>query len=216
MRAIIAACRHLSDGDVAAAREVLAHSYPLDATVQGPCPYRGTRLQEPLIEPGPSRPRSPSPSRLAELHSRDGHVDRYTGSRLISPIVLRLLGHETHGPLREVLPYHVNGGRGGPARRGGSAVCHQAGFELYATYEHVRPIRVGGSDTLDNLVTCSVDVNLEKGTETWAPAFPPGDPHDWDGLGGWFLAYTEANDCTWLPQLGPWRKAIAATGSHSS
>ena len=215
LEAILAACRCLTRGDVSAARMAVTHGYPLDPTPCGPCAYVGSRVQEPLLERRPTRP-TPRPMRLAEVHARDGYVDRYTGRRLISPIVLRLLGHETDGPLRDVLPYHVNGGRGGPARHGLRSICHQAGFELYATYEHVRPIRVGGADELDNLVTCSVDVNYEKSTETWKPAFPPGDLAEWDGLTGWFLEYTEANPCTWLPELGPWRRALAATSRSSS
>lgn len=215
LAAIIAACRHLSDGNVTAAKEAITLGYPLDTTSCGPCGYTGSRIQEPLLSVKPKR-RAPTPMRLAELHARDGYVDRYTGRRLVSPIVLRLLGHETEGPLRDVLPYHVNGGRGGPARHGGRAVCHQAGFELYATYEHVRPVRVGGGDVLGNAVTCSVDVNYEKGVETWAPAFPPGNLADWDGLTSWFLEYTAANDCTWLHGLAQWRRALMTKSSASS
>lgn len=198
----------LVEVDLHSARALLAEGYPLDATPKSPCDHRGNRVQEPLVEPRPKRPSPPNPGRLVEVHAADGYIDRYTGVTLISPAVLRLLGDEARGPLRDVLPYHVNGGRGRPSGGKLAAVCHQAGFELYASYEHVRPIRVGGLDELDNLVTSSPDVNLEKGTETWEPTYPRGDLRDWDGLGGWFLRYTEAVDCSWFPGLRAWQLAF--------
>lgn len=69
---------------------------------------------------------------------------------------------------------------------GARATCHQVGFELYASYEHIRPLRVGGTGTLENLVTSSIDINFEKSTQTWTPLFPSGKLEDWDGLIGWF------------------------------
>jgi len=89
-------------------------------------------------------------------------------------------------------------------------VCHQAGFELYASYEHVRPISIGGADELSNLVTTTFDTNAEKGTETWVPSIARGSLEEWDGLTGWFLEYTSEHDCSWLPKVEPTRSAIEA------
>jgi len=205
--AIRAACELLSAGNSSAANQLLVEEYRIDPTPKPPSNYKGIRIQEEALSVAPKR-RAPSPRRLAELHTRDGYLDRYTGAPLVAPVVLKFLGHPEHGPLRSALPYHVNGGRGGPAARGARAVCHQAGFELFATYEHVRPLRVGGSDDLYNLVTCSVDVNYEKGTETWEPHDAPSPIPGWDGLTGWWLDFTEGPDFEWFRELRPLRAAL--------
>lgn len=207
------ACELLLQGKDRQARELVAEAYPLDAAPKPDFNYNGLRIQEPLVTPRPKRPPSPSPRRLVELHRRDGYVDRYSGARLIAPAVLRLLGDQDHGPLRRVLPYHVNGGRGKPAASGARSVCHQAGFELYASWEHVRPVRVGGEDDFTNLVTCSPDVNLEKGTETWEPCHLHTDLKEWDGLSTWFVEYTNEAAHGWLPNLAQWRRAFLASSS---
>jgi len=204
-------CELLRRGRGTEAVERIKSKYPLADTSSTPCAYSGNRLQEPTLARDRRHPRRGfSPNRLALLHARDGYRDRYTGVRVIAPIVLQLLGHEKHGPLKGVLPYHVNGGRGKPAVSGARMICHQAGFELYASYEHVRPISVGGADELSNLVTSTLDTNAEKGTETWVPSIARGLLEEWDGLTGWFLDYTAEHGCSWLPMVAPTRRAIEA------
>lgn len=208
---IARSCALLLLGRQSEAIALVATEYPLEG---GPIPessYSGERLVEPSIPVELRCPRkAASKQALALLHARDGYMDRYTGARLIAPCVFKLIGHVDHGPLRGVLPYDVNGGRGVPARRGRRAICHQAGFELYASYEHVRPISVGGADELPNLVSAAFDTNSAKGNETWAPACPPGALADWAGLTDWFLEYTERNDCSWFPGLARERRLLRA------
>lgn len=200
------ACAFLLQGDRVGAREVIVDQYPLDANRRIVSGYAGQRSQEAHLLPGAKRPAGPSVRKLASLHARDGYIDRYTGQRLVSPIVLKLLGHPV-GPLSEVIPYHVNEGRGN-ASNGAGYTCHQAGWEIYASYEHVRPIAVGGTDDLQNLVTSSIDTNFEKGTQTWEPAVLAGSLGEWDGLSGWFLQYTMLFGCSWLPHGREWRSAL--------
>lgn len=203
------ACELLLRDQAAEARALIANEYPLDDSPAAPCSYPGRRLREQQLRKDQRAPRrSAAQQPLEVLHARDGYVDRYTGTWLIAPMVLKLLGHPELGPLRDVLPYHVNGGRGGPARRGARQTCHQSGFELFASYEHVQPIAVGGLDELQNLVTASVDSNYAKGTETWQPSIPPGALEDWDGLAGWFLDYTARHDCRWLQGLARARNRL--------
>ena len=199
-------CDLLLRDRAAAARELIKTLYPLESAPVPPCNYSGERLQEPIQER--RSPRRRSPIDVAMVFARDGYIDRYTGNRVIDPIVLRLLGDEQCGPLQAELPYHTNGGRGQPSRGKEKKVCHQAGYELFASYEHVRPISVGGLDDIENLVTAAYDTNKEKGTQTWLPSAPPGRLQDWDGLTGWLLEFTETHEFTGPSDLKAWRSAI--------
>ncbi len=208
---IARACELLLQGRRPDALDLIAAEYPLEGTAIPESLYPGPRLVEPKV-PIELRCRRLEAAKqpLALLHARDGYVDRYTGARLIAPCVLKLLGHIDHGPLRDVLPYHVNGGRGMPAKGGQRSICHQAGFELYASYEHVRPISVGGADELANLVSSSFDSNAAKGDETWTPVHPPGALSEWAGLADWFLVYTKGIDCSWFPGLARTQRQLRA------
>lgn len=207
---IAAACSLLDTGEVAAARELVAAHYPLDPhspTLE----YPGPRSVPPPVAGATPKRRTPGERVRAVVFARDGYVDRYTGRRLVSPAVLRYLGDGPEAVLHDVLPYHVNGGRGAPAVSGARATCHQAGFELYASLEHIVPCSRGGDDgddeELANFLTTTPDLNYEKSDETWLPLHPPGDLREWDGLASWFLAASENDDRRWVPR---WRRASAA------
>ena len=77
-------CQALSNGDVAAARDVIRSEYPfVPVTPEG---RRYTELQS------------------LQVFMRDGFIDRYSGQRLVFPGVLRLLSRQ----LPEEFPFHPN------------------------------------------------------------------------------------------------------------
>jgi hypothetical protein len=120
---------------------------------------------------------------LARTALRDGFVDRYTGKRLVYPGVLRLLSTL----LPTELPYHANWAYD---------KCHPMYWELYPTLDHVVPIARGGSDTPDNWVVTSQQMNSAKAHWTMQELgwelLPAGSIDAWDGLLGWFMEFTEA------------------------
>lgn len=115
---------------------------------------------------------------MARVLYRDGFIDRYRGTRLVFPPVLRLLSLY----LPDAFPYHPNWKM---------TATHIGWWELCPTIDHVQPIARGGADTADNWVTCSMLTNSIKANWTledlqWRLR-PPGDPRDWDGMLGWLV-----------------------------
>ena len=119
-----------------------------------------------------------------KLFVRDGFIDRYTGSRLINPGVLRLL----HVVLGDDFPAHPHGK---------VSETHLAFWELFPTVDHVVPVSRGGRDDESNWVTASMLSNQAKDQWTlddlgWE-LHPPGAVAEWDGLSRWLVAYLAAN-----------------------
>lgn len=113
---------------------------------------------------------------------RDGFIDRYTGSRLVNPAVLRILS--TLFPVE--FPFHKNWKMD---------ETHPAYWELTPTVDHVLPLARGGGDLADNWVTTSMVRNSLKAHWTieelgWQ-LHPCGNMLEWDGLTSWLIRYIE-------------------------
>ena len=118
---------------------------------------------------------------------RDGFIDRYFGTRMIYPPVLRILSYK----FPNQFPYHPNWKMDS---------CHIAYWELVPTLDHVVPIARGGANTIDNIVCTSMLHNSIKSNYTleqigWQLR-PSGNFHEWDGMIHWYISYIEAH-----PQL---------------
>ncbi len=119
-----------------------------------------------------------------QIFLRDGFVDRYTGSRLVFPPVLRLLGQL----LPNEFPAHPNWKM---------SESHIVYWELFPTIDHVVPVARGGEDKAENWVCTSMRCNQAKLNWTleelgWT-LHPRGTTSEWDGLTAWFLRYAERN-----------------------
>ena len=153
-------CEALAAGDTLKASEIARRDYPFAPQTAGK--------------------RSSSPFAATSIFLRDGFIDRYSGTQLVFPGVLRLLARL----LPAEFPPHPNGKM---------SVSHIIYWELSPTLDHVIPIARGGADTSDNLVTTSMVLNSAKANWTldelrWT-LLPPGDPAAWDGLLQWFLDF---------------------------
>ena len=115
---------------------------------------------------------------------RDGFIDRYSGTRLVNPGVLRLLS----SLYPDDFPYH---------RNWKNTDCHIAYWELFPTVDHVFPIARGGLDSEENWVTTSMLRNSAKSNATldeidW-DLKPAGALENWDGLTHWLISCFSAN-----------------------
>jgi hypothetical protein len=115
---------------------------------------------------------------------RDGFIDRYRGTRLIFPPVLRLLSER----MLTDFPYHPNWKMDS---------THIAYWELSSTIDHVIPVARGGKDDESNWVCCSMLTNGIKANWTLEECgwhlHEPGDPSIWDGMLHWFINEMERN-----------------------
>ncbi len=119
-----------------------------------------------------------------KLFVRDGFIDRYTGTRLVNPGVLRLL----HVVLGADFPTHPNWK---------VSETHPAFWELFPTVDHVKPVSRDGKDDESNWVTASMLSNKAKDQWTveqlgWK-LHPPGAIEEWNGLSRWLIDYLAAN-----------------------
>ncbi len=174
-------CKALLEGDRDTARTFLASNYAF-------APHAPTS-------------RRYGPRQATRVFIRDGFVDRYTGSRLIFPPVLRLISAE----LPQDFPYHPNWK---------TDKTHPAYWELSATIDHLVPVTRGGADDESNWVTTSMARNSAKLNRTltelgWT-LHACGDIKEWDGLAGWFLRYGEQHPDAVRGQLQQWYRAAAA------
>lgn len=113
-----------------------------------------------------------------------GFIDRYTGTRLVNPGVLRLL----HVVLGDDFPADPNWK---------VSRTHQAFWELFPTVDHVKPVSRGGPDDESNWVTSSMMRNQAKNQWTlddlgWKLQ-PRGAVAEWDGRSRWLVNYLAAN-----------------------
>jgi len=115
---------------------------------------------------------------------RDGFVDRYSGSKLIFPPVLRILSIQ----LPREFPFHKNWKM---------SETHPAYWELYPTLDHIIPVARGGQDNKNNLVCTSMLRNSAKSNWTLEELgwhiYPAGDLEEWDGLLSWFISFAKEN-----------------------
>jgi 5-methylcytosine-specific restriction endonuclease McrA len=165
--AIAAVCRALQAGQLDEASSLAKRDYP--------------------FAPEAITKREYGPVESTRVFIRDGFIDRYTGDRLVFPPVLRVLSRV----LPADFPYHPNWK---------TDVTHPAYWEVGATVDHVVPVTRGGADDESNWVTTSMARNSAKMNWTledlgWT-MHRPGSMKDWDGLLGWFLAYTTDHPST--------------------
>ncbi len=157
-------CKALAGGESGSARAILRKRYP--------------------FTPVEKVARRYSVAESMTLFVRDGFIDRYTGTRLINPGVLRLL----HVVLGEDFPAHPHGKL---------SETHLAFWELFPTVDHVVPVSRGGIDDESNWVTASMLSNKAKDQWTlhdlrWE-LHPRGDLKEWDGKSRWLVDYLAEN-----------------------
>ncbi len=157
-RVIEETCRLIAAQDVAGASQVITTKYPFN--------------------PSQKSGRSYTPRMMTKIFARDGFIDRYRGTRLVYPPVLRLLSLY----LPSEFPYHKNGKM---------TEGHIAYWELFPTIDHVVPVAIGGADSAENWVCCSMLTNSIKSNWTieqlqWQ-LIPPGSITEWDGMMNWFV-----------------------------
>jgi 5-methylcytosine-specific restriction endonuclease McrA len=159
-RIVSEVCAALAAGDTAKASDIARRGYPFAP------PTAGKRAFTALV--------------ATSVFLRDGFIDRYRGTQLVFPGVLRLLSRL----LPAEFPAHPNWKM---------SESHVIYYELFPTVDHVIPIARGGTHTADNWVTTSMLINSAKANWTldelrWT-LLPPGDPANWDGLLQWFLEF---------------------------
>jgi hypothetical protein len=122
-----------------------------------------------------------------EIFERDGFRCSYSGIKLVLPPALLLLSLL----MPEVFPckkyYNC------PLSQ-----THVGIWTLFPSPDHVKPFSVGGTCTLDNIVTTSNSVNLIKANYSledlmWNIPRSQDYSDNWDGLGGWFLRMIDSN-----------------------
>lgn len=152
------ACRLITGKDFKGASQIIAAEYPFSPFQQSGRAY--------------------TPRVMTRIFARDGFMDRYRGTRLIFPPVLRLLSLY----LPAEFPYHKNGKM---------SEGHLAYWEIFPTIDHIVPVARGGADSEANWVCCSMLTNSIKSNWTleqlqWQ-LLPPGNLSEWDGMIGWFV-----------------------------
>ena len=120
-----------------------------------------------------SKSRRSTPSRVLQIANRDGFIDRYTGNQLIYPAAMKVMSLS----MPQAFPWHPNGKMD---------IAHIAWWELFPTLDHVTPITRDGDDVDDNIVLCSMTINMAKRNWTldelgWKKR-ACGDMNKWDGL----------------------------------
>jgi len=142
------------------------------------------RQEYPFAHPSPAVVRKSSETQALRVFIRDGFVDRYSGSFLVFPPVLRVLTDL----LPDEFPFHKNWKM---------EKTHQAYWELFPTLDHIIPVTRGGRDHEDNLVSTSMLRNSAKANFTlkelgWT-MHPEGEMDQWDGMFGWFMKFIKNN-----------------------
>lgn len=152
--------------------------------------------------------RNYTPLLMTQIFIRDGFIDRYRGTRLVFPPVLRLLSHY----LPKEFPFHKNGKM---------SEGHIAYWELFPTIDHVVPVARGGTDTEENWVCCSMLTNSIKSNWTleqlqWK-MHDSGDFEVWDGMIGWFLRQVSQDPSSMAnPYIKKWHSAAARAVSTTA
>ncbi len=121
---------------------------------------------------------------MCKVFLRDGFIDRYSGTRLLFPGLIKILTIE----FPEIFKYHKNWKM---------SETHMIYWELFPTIDHLIPIARGGKNIYDNWVTTSMVRNSAKSNWTieeigWK-LFERGQRKNWDGLVKCFLDLTLQN-----------------------
>jgi len=184
--AIQSICETLSIGGIDKASAVASREYP-------------------FVPIAPMATRIFSEAQAFRVFVRDGFIDRYSGSHLLFPPVLRILT----ALLPAEFPFH---------RNWKMDKTHQAYWELFPTLDHVVPVARGGQNDEENLVSTSMLRNSAKGNSTleelgWI-LHPPGDMTRWDGMMSWCLEFIgNNNELARDAYIGRWcRAAVTRRG----
>lgn len=172
-------CEALGKGDRDSAAEILSQRYPFEVTEKQTRKY--TEYEK------------------TRIFHRDGFIDRYKGTRLIFPPVLRLVSDA----LPDQFPFHTNWKM---------SESHIAYWELSATIDHLVPVARGGADDESNWVCCSMLTNGIKANWTLEECgwqlHERGDFSTWDGLLNWFIVEVEKHpELQAKPHYRGWYKA---------
>ena len=143
--------------------------------------------------------RSYSAIKQMDQFFKDGFIDRYFGTMLINPGLLRLLSEK----LPKEFPYQPHWK---------TDECHMAYWDYQPTIDHILPITRGGNNESSNLVTTSMKGNLAKKNYTLEQLnwnlYPEGDIHEWEGLSKLFVAIVEKEPALLqIDRINFWYKA---------
>ena len=188
LQTIIAAADLLSGNDAAGAQAVIDAQYP--------------------HRPAPTVKRRMTVYEKLRLYMRDGFIDRYDGSRLVFPNVLRILSLRLGGSF----PYHPNWKM---------SECHIAYWELLPTYDHIVPVARGGADEECNIVTTSMRNNSLKSNflleEIGFTMHERGNIEEWDGLIGWYESFTGNSSIDYFDDsMREWHNALVRYRKETS
>ena len=139
--------------------------------------------QYPFV-PIQKRKRRYSVKEMMRQFFQDGFIDRYSGTRLINPGLLRVMSVN----MADVFPYHPHWK---------VEECHIAYWEYQPTIDHIFPVSLGGEDEPSNWATTSMAHNLAKGSFTldqmgWSLK-EKGDIQEWDGGSKLFIQLVECD-----------------------
>ena len=134
---------------------------------------------------------------MLDVFYRDNFTCRYCGRKTVFSGLLRIISHL----FPKEFPYHPNWKMD---------KTHPAYWKLSASCDHVVPRARGGSDDVENLVTCCYMCNTIKANWTleelrWTLLEP--SKEEWDGLTGLFVKLMEATE-TNNPYLKGWYSLI--------
>ena len=134
------------------------------------------------FQPKEYKKRGFSPAETIATCIRDGFIDRYFGTKMVFPPVLRVISNV----FPKEFPYHPNWKM---------SACHIAYWKLLPTLDHVIPIARGGENSIDNIVCTSMLHNSVKSNFTleeigWSLG-PCGDFKIWDGMMYWYVMYID-------------------------
>ena len=150
-----------------------------------------------------------SPRQRLDVFQADGFLCRYTGDRLFFPPYLTALS----AIWPNTFPAHPNGK---------SDEAHDAYWSHFASVDHVDPISLGGSDSVDNCITTSMarnQVRSRYGITTLGWVIRAREPlADWDGGFSLFLKLMECrpelhSHNHWGKYLTRWHRIAASNPS---
>lgn len=144
------------------------------ATIQNEYPHKHMELEK----------RSYTLKEKMEQFLRDGFIDRYTGTRLVNPGMLKVITYY----FPDDFPYDPHWKM---------TKTHIAYWDLIPTVDHIFPIAQGGVDNPSNWATTSMKNNSIKSNYSldeinWK-LYPSGSLNEWDGLTKLFIELVDQN-----------------------
>ncbi len=179
LRALSDAALKICEGNAAEAKSIITKGYP--------------------FKPIAKEKRSYSDLQQMEQFFRDGFVDRYFGTRLINPGMLRVFSEL----YPDAFPYQAHWK---------TDECHMAYWDYQPTIDHIVPIAQGGSNDPSNWATTSMKGNLAKRNFTLEQLHwhlhPAGNVAEWDGLSKDFICIVDQDtDLLKINAISRWYKA---------